>query len=235
MRRTPCWAAPRRSRLVFVAGAAAGLVGCGTQAAPGGHGFSASLLARVSRSVARVGCRPLAKHESTSATAFAIGSHEAVTAYHVVQPKCFQHEGEITVSGGRSAVVAAESSTSGLALLKTIASHPWTELRPARAHIGERLALLGYPHGRANARLRVTYGSVLGMGQVATLRGPSGTETLRDAIVVSAPAARGESGGPAIDTTGRVVGVFQGGDSAIRLLTPALDLCTGRARVSWCR
>jgi len=107
--------------------------------------------------------------------------------------------------------------------------------RQVQAHIGERVALLGYPHGRVNGPLRVTYGTILSMDRSETLNGPVGTESLRDAIVVSAPAARGESGGPAIDTTGHVVGVFQGGDSSIRLLTPAIDLCIGHARAPWCK
>jgi hypothetical protein len=182
-----------------------------------------------------VGCRPLSKHESTSATAFAIGNHQAVTAYHVVTPKCFLEDGAITAFGGRSAVLAAKSSAHGLALLNVIGYRGKSALRPGRAHVGEQIALLGYPHGRQNAPVRVTYGTILGMDRVETLIGPVGTETLRDAIVVSAPAARGESGSPAIDTAGRVIGVFQGGDSAIRLLTPALDLCTGLVRASWCR
>ncbi len=234
MRKTLCWGASGHIRLVLVVAAAAVLVSCGTQAAMSGHGFSQSVLARVSKSVSRVGCRPLATHESTSATAFAVGSHQAVTAYHVVQPKCFQRHGEITVFGGRSALVAAESSAHGLALLNAIDYRAPSGLRPARAHIGERLALLGYPHGRLNAPLRVTYGTILGMDRLETLTGPVGTETLRDAIVVSTPAARGESGGPAIDTTGQVVGVFQGGDSNIRLLTPAVDLCIGHTGAPWC-
>jgi hypothetical protein len=185
--------------------------------------FSESVLARVSAAVSPVGCRPFARHLSTRATAFAVGEHQALTAYHVVQPQCFRH-GEIMAFGGRPAVVAAESSAHGLALLNLIGYRATSVLAPARAHPGERVALLGYPHGRVNAPLRITYGTILSMDRPETLSGPTGTETLRDAIVVSAPAARGESGGPAIDASGHVVGVFQGGDSAIRVLTPAVDL-----------
>lgn len=250
MRQSLC-PARRYSRLVVVVAAALVLLGCGTQSAMGGSGgrprscrgdagtrcdlgpFSESVLDRVSESISPVGCRPFAQHESTRATAFAVGEHQAVTAYHVVRARCFIH-GEITSFGGRSAVVAAKSSAHGLALLNVIGYRARSVLRPATAHTGERLALLGYPHDRVNAPLRVTYGTILSMDRVVTLSGPVGTETLTDAILVSVPAAHGESGGPAIDAAGRVVGVFQGGDSSIRLLTPAVDLCIGHTRALRC-
>lgn len=170
-----------------------------------------------------MGCRPLAEHEGTRATAFAVTENTAITAYHVVSPPCFIH-GQITLFGGRSAVVATKSPAHGFAVLNVIGSRATSVLRPAKAHIGERLALLGFPHGRAHPTLRVTYGTVVAMNRPEPLTTKFGTEMLRDATVVTAPAARGESGGPAIDITGHVVGVFQGGNSSIRVLTPAVDL-----------
>lgn len=240
-------------RTVVMVATALALVGCGAQAATGGsrgrgrpcgghasarceprsRRFPASVLERVAESISPVGCRPLAEHEDTRGTAFAIGENRALTAYHVVRSRCFLH-GEITLFGGQSAVVAAKSPANGLALLDLIGYRNPSVLRPVRAHIGERLALLGFPKGRASAQLRVTYGMVTGMNRVATLTGTVGAEILRDVIVVSAPAAEGESGGPAIDTTGHVVGVIEGGNGYITVLTPAVGPCIGHVHALRC-
>jgi hypothetical protein len=191
------------------------------------------VLSRVSKSISPVGCRPLAKHENTRATTFAVGENQALTAYHVVRSRCFLHS-EIVLFGGLSAVVAAKSLARGLALLDVVGHRGTPALRVAAAHTGERLALLGYPHGHGSATLRLTYGTVVAVNRVATLSGTVGAEILRHAIVVSAPAARGESGGPAIDARGHVVGVIQGGNGYITVLTPPVDLCMRRAGALRC-
>ena len=50
-------------------------------------------------------------------------------------------------------------------------------------------------------------------------------ETLTDAIQVACPGVSpGESGGPAVDSAGKVVGVIEGSGSGIATLTPVTDL-----------
>ena len=53
-------------------------------------------------------------------------------------------------------------------------------------------------------------------------------ETLRDAIEVAVPGVvPGQSGGPAIDSAGKVVGVIEGSaSSGIATLTPVTDLAS---------
>ncbi|MGZ4182296.1 MAG: hypothetical protein ACXVUL_16630 [Solirubrobacteraceae bacterium] len=50
-------------------------------------------------------------------------------------------------------------------------------------------------------------------------------ETLRDTIQVAVPGVvQGESGGPAVDSAGNVVGVIEGSAAGIATLTPVTDL-----------
>src|SRR5918911_2513969 len=150
----------RRACVVLAVATAVALIGCGAEPrsdASRSPGVSHAVLARISKSVSTAGCRPLAEHVKTRGTVFAVGESQALTAYHVVRSSCFAHS-ELTLFGGRTAVVAATSPAHGLALLHLIGDRTETALRPARAHIGEHLALVGYPNGRVQARLRVTHG-----------------------------------------------------------------------------
>lgn len=118
-------------------------------------------------------------------------------------------------------------------------SSRWSSLRPlqtesARPRVGEPLALIGIP---ATSQLplsglqsspTITPGIVLATHQTQQLMSPEGVpETLTDAIRVTTPGTlSGESGGPAIDAAGKVVGVVEGGGSGATTLTPAADLAS---------
>jgi len=82
--------------------------------------------------------------------------------------------------------------------------------------------LLGNPFKRP---VTVAFGHVVATNRTQVLtsaKGHGARETLRDAILVAVPGVmKGESGGPAINSAGKVVGVIVGSASGIATLTPA--------------
>jgi S1-C subfamily serine protease len=104
------------------------------------------------------------------------------------------------------------------------------ESRPA--YVGEPLALVGIPAlgpalgGLFTLPVTVVQGTVVATNhpQVVTLA-DGGHETLVDAILVAAQGVvPGDSGGPAIDPAGNVVGVIAGSGPGVATLTPVTDL-----------
>jgi S1-C subfamily serine protease len=105
------------------------------------------------------------------------------------------------------------------------------ESRPA--YVGERLALLGIPARPLlgdpfTPQVTVVQGTVVAINQTRVLTtSDGGRETLTDAILVAGQGvASGESGGPAIDRAGKVVGVIEGSGSGVATLTPVRDVTT---------
>jgi hypothetical protein len=103
------------------------------------------------------------------------------------------------------------------------------ETRPA--YVGQPLALLGIPKlpllGNPFKReATVVTGHVVATNRTQVLTSDEGPgETLRDAILVAVPGVvQGESGGPAVNSAGRVVGVIVGSASGIATLTPVTYL-----------
>lgn len=105
------------------------------------------------------------------------------------------------------------------------------QLASRPAHVGEPLALVGIPAfpllgSPFTPQVTVVQGTVVVTNHphvVTTAEG--GRETLRDAIEVACPGvAPGESGGPAVDSAGKVVGVIEGSGSGLTTLTPVTDL-----------
>jgi S1-C subfamily serine protease len=76
------------------------------------------------------------------------------------------------------------------------------------------------------SRLEVVPGKVVATNRTVQLTlSAGGRETLTDAIQVAAEGVvAGESGGPAIDAAGNVVGVIEGSGPGIATLSPAMDL-----------
>jgi hypothetical protein len=79
----------------------------------------------------------------------------------------------------------------------------------------------------------VTQGTITAVNVPEALAGEGSTETLADSIQVQTSDIASESGGPAIDTAGKVVGVIEGGrqTDSFAVLTPVSDLPAGAAAV----
>jgi S1-C subfamily serine protease len=132
-----------------------------------------------------------------------------------------------------SATVSIDDRTHDLALVARRAldsGGPPLRLESAPAYVGEPLALVGV-RGLSGlsgfqSRPEAVPGKVVATNRTVQLT-PSGGghETLTDAIVVTAEGVvAGESGGPAIDAAGNVVGVIEGSSPGTAALTPAADL-----------
>ena len=86
------------------------------------------------------------------------------------------------------------------------------------------MALIGIPAN--GGTWRITQGLVDAVGVSPHLTSLHGVrETLSDAIVVLAHnVVPGESGGAAIDASGKVIGVIEGSNGTSVVLTPAADV-----------
>jgi S1-C subfamily serine protease len=99
------------------------------------------------------------------------------------------------------------------------------------AHVGEPLALLGIPavpllRNPFTPQITVVHGTVVATNRTRVLTTADGArERLTDVILVACPGVSpGESGGPAVELAGKVVGVIEGRGSGIATLTPVRDL-----------
>jgi S1-C subfamily serine protease len=194
------------------------------------------VIARVKKSVRSVYCdRPNVLADFTG-TGFFIASG-FVTASHVVAA-CpagarlllgLDHDLDPDYSG----TVSIDDRTHDLALMARQAldsrGRP-LRLESAPAYVGEPLALIGVPglsgFSSFQSRLEVVPGKVVATNRTVQLTlSAGGRETLTDAIQVAAEGVvAGESGGPAIDAAGNVVGVIEGSGPGIATLSPAMDL-----------
>jgi S1-C subfamily serine protease len=194
------------------------------------------VLARVEQSVRSVYCdRPNISSEFTG-TGFIVPSG-FVTASHVVAA-CpagasilfgLDHDPYPSFSGP----VSINDRTHDLALVTSqplVSGRLPLRLESAPAYVGERLALIGVPglsgFSGFQSRLEVVPGTVVATNRIVQLTSSAGgRETLTDAIEVTATGVvPGDSGGPAIDAAGNVVGVIEGSGPGVATLTPATDL-----------
>ena len=92
--------------------------------------------------------------------------------------------------------------------------------------VGDSVVLLGLPAG--NRAVKAMNGTISAVDQPAKLSSPDGLhETLRGSIAVDVEGlAAGDSGGPAVDSAGKVVGVVEGGGKGFAYVTPAVALLT---------
>jgi S1-C subfamily serine protease len=126
----------------------------------------------------------------------------ALTNCHVVQGALAV---EATFHDGRTAVVdvLGTDPTTDLALLRV--PDPGAESLPllanAELRVGDFALAVGCPHGLSHS---VTAGIISGLGRA--LPGPGG-RSIEDVIQTDAPLNPGNSGGPLLDTQGRVVGI----------------------------
>ncbi len=194
--------------------------------------------ARVKRSVLPVFCSdPDTAVKDFVGTGFRV-SDGVVTASHVAAD-C--PPGTTFSFGSGDGGTVSTDPTHDVALLSYAESwNPGSDPKPTPlrlesrpAYVGEPLALLGIPAfpllGNPFKReVTVVIGHVVATNRnqvLTSAEGQGARETLTDAILVAVPGVvKGESGGPAVDSAGKVVGVIEGSAPGIATLTPATDL-----------
>ncbi len=160
----------------------------------------------------------------TAASAEQSGNGKAITASHVVSA-CGTGS-PVTVTGPAGVSLLQNDVTHDLAVLSISGElEPPLAIESALPHVGEQIALLGDAHQEPE----VTQGTITAVNLPQTLEGEGSTETLSDSIQVQTSSIAGESGGPAIDAAGQVVGVIEGGSQtgSYAVLTPISDLPAG--------
>lgn len=169
--------------------------------------------------------------KSFAGTGFRV-SDGVVTASHVVA--ACPREATISLGFGTGGIVSTDPNHDLALLTYTEYPNPGTDPDPTPlrletkpAYVGQRLALLGVPElpllGNPFEReATVVTGEVVATNHTQVLTSVDGPpETLRDAILVAVPGiAQGESGGPAVNSAGKVVGVIEGSAPGIATLTP---------------
>jgi S1-C subfamily serine protease len=211
--------------LALLAVAPAGCGGSSSVTVAASHPVAARAVARAERAMVRAQCTQV-NGEQRIGSGFQVAAG-IVTASHVMAP-CAAGTAAATVGAGVAASVARDDPRHDYALLHSSLSMPRLRLEKRPVSVGDQVVLLGIPGDQTtgNAFPEAVYGHVVATKQPVTLRGEQ-TERLNDAIEVSIAAGSavpGNSGGPAIDAAGRVVGVFEGATSSVAILTPAADL-----------
>lgn len=170
-------------------------------------------------------------HESGSGTAFCISkSGLFVTSQHVVAKAK-----TITIVTNPStpdeqkltATLVRSIEKGDLAILKVESSQPFTELplgNDAELLETQQLFAFGYPFGRMLAVTKKDYPSVsVNVGRVTSLRQEGGVLT---AIQLDAQLNPGNSGGPVVDGSGKVVGIATGGIAAAGFAPTGVNFAT---------
>jgi len=141
-------------------------------------------------------------HGGTGSGFLCGGDGLALTNCHVVQGAIAV---EATFHDGRTAVVdvLGIDPTTDLALLRVPepSAEPLPLLAAAELRVGDFALAVGCPHGLSHS---VTAGIISGLGRA--LPGPGG-RSIEDVIQTDAPLNPGNSGGPLLDSQGRVVGI----------------------------
>ena len=195
--------------------------------------------ARVEKSVLPVSCSNPNLGSDFAGTGFRVRTG-VVTASHVLV--ACPPAATIGLGDG-TGTVSTNDTTHDLALLRYQSPDPLRNSRDPNpkplqpesrpAYLGEPLALLGIPAlGPAlgdpfTLQVTVVQGTVVATNHPQVLTSDDGRrERLTDAILVAClGVSSGESGGPAVDRAGKVVGVIEGGSgTGITTLTPVTDL-----------
>lgn len=157
----------------------------------------------VSTAVAAGDAVPARPPAVRTGSGFAVSATQVVTNAHVVNG-CARVE----VVGRASARLGPVDTAADLALVDVDPQADWLPLAAERPRLGETVVVVGFPlPGLLSQGHQVTTGSVTAL---AGLRG--------DARVfqISAPVQSGNSGGPVLDASGRVVGVVVSRLNAMR-------------------
>jgi S1-C subfamily serine protease len=195
---------------------------------------------RVRRSVLPVSCSETNAGDGFVGTGFTT-EDGVVTASHVVGD-C--PSGTTLSFGYGYGTVSSDDPTHDLALVGHIELYPNQvgdpnakplQLEPRPAYVGQPLALLGIPAAPSFGSpfwrpVTVVPGTVIATHHAQVMMSAKGArKTLKDTIEVTVPGiAHGQSGGPAVDSAGRVVGVIEGSALGIATLTPVTELTSLR-------
>lgn len=137
----------------------------------------------------------------STGTGFYVSERGHVLTNHHVIESCSDY---LVRQPGRAAVKArfvASDATNDLAVLTTDTPQPVVPPMSIRARLGENVYVYGYPQSDVLASTgNFTIGNV-------TATAGSGDDTRK--IQISAPVHQGNSGGPALDQYGNVIGVIQ--------------------------
>lgn len=187
------------------------------------------VISRVKRSVLPVSCSDPNGGEEFVGTGFRV-SDGVVTSSHVVA--VCPPATTISFGYGTGGAVATDPShdlarVDGYPFLHGDPDPTPLRLQTKPVYVGEPLALLGLPElpllGNPFKRpVTVLHGSVVATNRTQVLTSARGApETLRDTILVAVSGvAPGQSGGPAVDSAGKVVGVIEGSSRGVATLTP---------------
>jgi len=168
---------------------------------PPSDGIPAEAAARVTRSTVLVEGQACARIQEGSG--FVVGDNLVVTNAHVVAG---ENRTRIVTSDGRrlETTVVAFDPNRDLAVLR-VPGLALPALAEGDGHVDDRGALFGHPGG---GPLRQ---SPVSIAEQIVARGTDITRTTpteREVFVLAAVTAPGDSGGPIVDTAGRVIGVM---------------------------
>jgi serine protease Do len=150
-----------------------------------------------------------------------------VTAAHVIVTCASAGPGSVS-AGPYIVSVDRDDPSHDLALLEPVVAGAPLALQDALPALNSPVELLGSPNDSSGPAVEPIAATVNATHATVTLSSEDGaSETLTDAIVVLASGAiPGDSGGPAIDAAGQVIGVVEGGGDGRVYLTPAADLAS---------
>lgn len=194
-----------------------------------------SVVTTAQKSIMSIGCQDANNQMQFEGTAFMVAGPAAASAAQTSYGKAITASHVVSACGTGSTVTA--TGPVDVSLLQNDATHDLALLsisgelesplpiETAPPHVGEQVALLGEAHQEPE----VTQGTITAVNIPQTLGGEGSTETLSDSIQVQTSIIAGESGGPAIDGAGKVVGVVEGGSQtgSSAVLTPVSDLPAG--------
>jgi S1-C subfamily serine protease len=142
------------------------------------------------------------------------GDTYLITANHVIETEARSYVDVKRKGATWNGEIMARDPKNDLALIR-VSGRPagaaplWQNPRPPAAHVGDELLLLGSPYGLEGT---VTTGVV--------------SRVTKSVIQTDAAANPGNSGGPAVDTRGRIVGVLvRGGGENINFAVPIRRAC----------
>jgi hypothetical protein len=193
------------------------------------------VIATAERSIMSIGCQDANSQTQFQGTAFMVAGPSAPVAQQTSNGKAITASHVVSACGAGSVITAfgpvdaslLESDVTHDVAVLSISGELEVPLpiESAPPHVGEQVALLGEAHQQPE----VTQGTITGVGVPQTLAGGAATETLTDSIRVQTSSIAGESGGPAIDAGGKVVGIIEGGNQtgSSTVLTPISDMPAG--------